>query len=322
MSKPLSVGLLLFPGCMPAGLLAFGDMLHAANRRTGRALFATHYVALARGPVECAHGMLLNASLGLAEAKTDALLIPGFWAESAEQVAATLEANAPLLRALARLNKQCSLWSYCTGVSLVAAAGRLAGNDATVTWWLADTLRTRFPDIRWQTERHCIFTAHSATASGVNGYLPIAQALLERNLNQTEFHDLIRLMVLPRPIQAHDAFQAISLIEQPSDLLRRLHTLVQRLPAEQITLQKLAGELGLSERTLARRVGSETSTSVAAYARRIKLGQVGERLTFTAAPIKSISHELGFSSESNLRRMFKELTQLTPAEYRERFSRY
>lgn len=74
--------------------------------------------------------------------------------------------------------------------------------------------------------RNCIFNESDATTSGVNGYLPIAQTLNERHVSATVFHDLNRLMVLPPPTQSHDAFQSLSLIEQPSQLLRRVHTLV------------------------------------------------------------------------------------------------
>ncbi|WP_152223296.1 GlxA family transcriptional regulator [Pseudomonas sp. SCB32] len=322
MPRTLQIGLLLFPGCMPAGLLAFADLLHAANRRTGVELFSTQYVGVRSGPVECAHGLVLPANHGIAELALDALLIPGFWAESPQQVDATLAGNSDLLRALARLSKRCQVWSYCVGVCLAAASGRLDGQPATVTWWLAETLHRRYPRIRWQSEKNCILNAHNATASGVNGYLPIAQSLIERHVSAEVLRDLVKLMVLPRPAQSHDVFQTISLIGQPSGLLQRLHLLVESLPAEQITVQKLADGLGLTERTLARRVRSETGTAVAAYARRIKLSQVGERLTLTSASISAISEELGFSSDSNLRRMFKELTDFTPAQYRQRFARF
>ncbi|GAC1033202.1 helix-turn-helix domain-containing protein [Pseudomonas sp. No.21] len=317
----LRIGLLLFPGCMPAGLLAFADMLHAANRRTGHALFETHLVAEQSGPIDCAHGLQLTASYGVAELALDAVLIPGFWAESPQQVESSLEGNASLLAGLARLGKRCRVWSYCTGVCLAAASGRLDGQPATATWWLADALLQRYPRVRWQYEQNCVFTERTGTASGVNGYLPLAQALIERHVNATAFEDLNRLMVLPRPTRSHDAFKALSLIEQPSQLLRRLHALVQEMPAERITVQALAHELGMSERTLARKVRDETGSAVASYARRIKLSQVSERLTLTSAPLKTLSGELGFSSDSNLRRMFKELTGLTPAQYRQRFGR-
>lgn len=322
MTATLRIGLLLFPGCMPAGLLAFADMLHAANRRTGLSLFETHFVAEQSGAVDCAHGLALTASHGLAELALGAILIPGFWAESPQQVETTLAGSASLLAGLAKLGKRCRVWSYCTGVCLAAASGRLDGQPATATWWLADALLQRYPKVRWQYEQNCVFTERTGTASGVNGYLPLAQALIERQVSATVFHDLNRLMVLPRPTRSHDAFQALSLIEQPSQLLRRLHSLVQGMPAERITVRALADALGMTERTLARKVRDETGSAVASYARRIKLSQVSERLTLTSAPLKSISSELGFSSDSNLRRMFKELTELTPVQYRQRFARF
>lgn len=71
-----------------------------------------------------------------------------------------------------------------------------------------------------------------------------------------------------------------------------------------------------------RKVSSETGFTVAAYDRRIKLNQASERLILTSSPLSTISAELGFSSDSNMRRMFKELTALTSAEYRQKFGRY
>ncbi len=321
MPRTLRIGLLLFPGCMPAGLLGFADLLHAANRRTGRALFEPHLVALAPGPVACSQGLSLRADHAINAAELDAVLVPGFWAESLQDVDATLQANAALVRQLAALPATCRIWSYCVGVSLAATAGRLDGKPATATWWLLDALRMRCPKVRWQGEQTCIFAARHATASGVNGYLPIAQALIERHVSPAVLHELVRLMVLPRPAQAHDAFQNTGLIQQPGPLLRQLHLLVQTLPADQLTLARLADSLHLSERSLARKVKEETGSPAAAYARRIKLAQVAERLTLTTAPLSTISSELGFSSDTNLRRMFKQLTRLTPAQYRQQFAR-
>ncbi|MEX3839782.1 helix-turn-helix domain-containing protein [Paraburkholderia sp. BR10882] len=56
-------------------------------------------------------------------------------------------------------------------------------------------------------------------------------------------------------------------------------------------------------------------------ARKIKLDQVSERLIMTSAPATTISAELGLSSDSGMRRMFKELTALTPSQYRQMFGR-
>ncbi|MBC3361634.1 helix-turn-helix domain-containing protein [Pseudomonas sp. SWRI154] len=321
MPNKLRIGLLLFPGCMPAGLFAFADLLHAANRRRGRVLFEAAYVALHAGPVNCAHGISLHAEAALGSADLDVVLVPGFWAESAEQVNAVVAGQSQLLKTLAKRLRDVQLWAYCTGVCLLAACGRLNGQGATVTWWLAQAMQAQYAEVRWQSEQNCVFNERTATASGVNGYLPIAEHLIERSVSRDVLRDITRLMVLPRPAVPHAAFQGIALIQQPDGLLRRLHGLIEQMPAEQITVKALAERLAMSERTLARKVGSETGQTVAAYARCIKLNQVGERLTLTSLPLASIGAELGFSSSSNLQRMFKALTGLTPVAYRRQFGR-
>lgn len=168
---------------------------------------------------------------------------------------------------------------------------------------------------------HRVWNRRCATASGVNGHLPLAQALVEERLSLEAYQDLTRLMVLPRPERSHHAFSTLSLAEQPDRLMRRLHALAERLPANEATVSRLAEALDMSQRTLARKVAAATGASVASHVRRIKLHQVGERLVHTTAPASTISADLGFSSDSSMRRMFKELTQMTPAQYRLAFGR-
>jgi transcriptional regulator GlxA family with amidase domain len=315
------IGLLLYPKCMPAGLFAFADLIHAANRRAGKRFFEPVFVALEDGAVECAHGQSLDAATPLLDAGLDAILIPGFWAESPGQVDAVLTGNAALVGALMALPKATMMWSYCTGVCLAAATGRLNGQNATATWWLADLLRKRFPAALWQTESTCVLNARTATASGVNGYLPIAQAFIEKRLSKEAYGDLTKLMVLPRPERTHHAFRTIHLIGQPDQLIRKLHVIAEQMPASEVTVSRLARELNVTERTLARKVSATTGSPVGSYVRRIKLNQVSERLINTSTPASTISAELGFSSDSGMRRMFKEVTSLTPAQYRQAFGR-
>lgn len=306
---------------MPAGLFAFADLVHAANQRAGTRLFEPVFVAAQAGVIECAHGQSLEASASIQSAGLNAILVPGFWAESSQHISDVLIKNASLIAALAGLRKSAMMWSYCTGVCLVAATGGLNSQKATVTWWLADMMRERYPKAIWQTERTSVFNLRTATASGVNGYLPIAQAFIEERLSAEYYRDLTKLMVLPRPERTHHVFQAITLIEQPDRLLRKLYAITEQISAAEVTVRRLAQDLNTTERTLARKVIAATGLPVASYLRRIKLNQVSERLIHTSATSNAISAELGFSSDSSMRRMFKALTTLTPAEYRRAFGR-
>ncbi|HEY0585436.1 MAG TPA: helix-turn-helix domain-containing protein, partial [Pseudoduganella sp.] len=309
----MRIGLLLYPDCLPAGLFGAMDLLHAANLRAGKALFEPVFVAARAGKIDCAHGQQLNAAVALDDAALDAILVPGFWGQSLGQAARTLEANAGLIAAVAALPRRVLLWSYCTGVCLAAGTARLDRQAATITWWLADFAATTFPKVGWQFERTLAFNDRNATASGVNGYLPIVQALVEMKLGKEAYRELTRLMVLPRPEEkTHIAFHMLDLIEQRDALLRKLHLTVEQLAASEATLARVAAALHTTERTLARKVLAASGMPAAAYIRRVKLKQVSERLVYTRASATTISIELGFSSDSGMRRMFKDLTGLTP----------
>lgn len=313
------IGLLLYPGCMPAGLFAFADLLAAANRRIGQPRFQLCWVGLENQPVDCAQGMRLQPQSSLAEAACSAVLIPGLWADSEAGMARALEANRDLIRALAQLPRTTQLWSYCTGVCLLAQSGRLNGEPATATWWLAPSMQARFPKVDWRFEQAQVANRLSVTASGVSGYLSIARELIERQMGEAIYRDIARLMVLPRPEPATSVFRSIGLMENADPLLRRLHLLVERLPAQQLSVQRLADELAVSARTLARKVQALTGNAVSDQVRLIKLNQAGERLIVTSDPISRISDALGYTDESSFRRTFKQVTGLTPAAYRQQF---
>ncbi|WP_258371512.1 GlxA family transcriptional regulator [Pseudomonas alcaligenes] len=314
-----TIGLLLYPGCMPAGLFAFADLLSAANRRSGQRHFELRWLGLDLQAVECAQGLRLQPEATLAEARCDALLIPGLWADSEARVAQALEQHRALLHGLARLSRKTRLWSYCTGVCLLAGSGRLDGEEATATWWLADSLRARFPKVGWQFQHTQLFGPRVATASGVSGHLPIARALIEEQLGVEAYREIARMMVLPRPEPAAPVFRALGVARQSDPLLRRLQLLVERHPARLLVAERLAAELALSTRTLARKVRALTGHALADHVRLIKLNQAGERLILTSESVAQISEALGFGDESSFRRTFKRVTGMTPLAYRQSF---
>lgn len=315
----MEIGLLLYPSCMPAGLFAFADLMAAANQRAGKRLFNTFFIGLRRGDIQCAHGMVLPVNEALGSRSLDALLVPGLWAGSLTDISMVVEKNRNLLEAIGLLPSHTKIWSYCTGVILPAHAGKLDRHRATVTWWLSDLLRTQYPKVHWEIEKTCVFHGNVATASGTGGYLEIAQTIIKDTVSPDVLQDLIIFMVLPRPEKRHPAFQSFSLIAHSSPILRRLHALAEQMPATELSVERLALELHMTERTLARRVRETSGMTIAAFMRRVKLDQVSERLMSTSLSGSAISADLGFSSDSAMARMFKELTSLTLNEYRRKF---
>lgn len=315
----LDIALLLYPGCMPAGLFAAADLLTAAALRSGARGWRVHWVGLKRGPVACAHGMALRVDTALDAQRWHALLLPGFWAGTPGQLAQGLDGQRPLRQALAALGRGVPLWTWCTGVALAAAAGRLDGEAATGTWWMAPALARAHPSVDWQWQQPVVSGPRLATASGVHGYLPILGQQLEHRISPEAWRDVQRLMVLPRPQPAASVFDALQTLHGADPLLARLRRLVERLPATETTLDVLAEALACSPRTLARKVSDSAGMPVGRYVRLVKLHQAGEHLLHGGRSAAQVSAALGFADESGFRRSFKTVTGMTPVEYVNRY---
>ena len=249
---------------MPAGLFAAADLLTAAALRSGARGWRVHWVGVKPGPVACAHGMALRAETRLDAQRWQAVLLPGFWAGTPAQLSAGLGGQLPLQQALRALPRSVPLWTWCTGVVL-AAAGRLDGEAATGTWWMAAQLSRAHPEVDWQWQAPMVSGRRVATASGVHGYLPILAQELERRISPEAWRDVQRLMVLPRPQPAASVFEALQTLHGADPLLARLRRLVERTPAVETTLERLAEQLACSPRTLARKVGEAAGMPVGRY---------------------------------------------------------
>lgn len=316
-----TLGLLLYEGCMPAGLYAVADLVAAANLRAGRELLRLRWLSLAGpegGAVPVAQGPALMPEAALdatGSADLDALLVPGMWLLSEQLLQQQLERQRGLLRALSGL--RCALWSYCTGVALLAAAGRLNGHAATATWWMEAPLRRRYPRVDWRFAETLVEQPALCTAAGASGHLPLMLAQLRRWLGPEALREVQEALMLPQPRLRDPWFDPVDLMQLGEGWLRELVLFAQTCPAQSLDLEAAAQALRRSRRSLCRHVLAATGLPAARWLRLVKLRQAAERLAHSAAPLKTIADELGFSSEAALHRMFRQTTGLTPGAYRQ-----
>ncbi len=129
-----------------------------------------------------------------------------------------------------------------------------------------------------------------------------------------------RLLPLPvTPLHGESAAGALDdlrlLRALPSQLLR---TLPAYLPEPGRDLGKMARVLGLSTRTLQRRL-TESGTSWSRLLERARFLKAQELLRTTSLKIVEITYEIGYSHTSTFSHAFRQLAGVSPSEYRRRF---
>jgi len=322
----MKIGLVAYPGCMASGLLAFAELISAANLRAGKTHFEIVWVGENKEALPITLGasatpLFIQIEETLGHESLDLLVLPGFWSGGSLKVESHLAKQEAIIQALGKLQSTQPVWTYCTGACLLAASGKLDGNQATSTWWLANYLRQTYPSVTWRFNQTSILNQQHATASGVNGYLLFAQSLIESHCGVDVWRDITDVMVIARPDKTAQPFNQISMMNLNDKLMGQIFIWVENTAAIDLSLQSLAQGLNQSSRTLSRKIKAASGLSGAQFMRLIKLAQVGERLSYGEQSINVISHELGYSDDAALRRSFKKETGYTPGEFRQAFGR-
>ena len=87
---------------------------------------------------------------------------------------------------------------------------------------------------------------------------------------------------------------------------------------DSIGLAEVAREAGVHPVYFARAFRAQTGLPVGAYLRKLRVDQAAEKLASTNLSIADIALAAGFSDQSHLTRVFRALTGVTPATYRQR----
>lgn len=323
----MHIGLAVYSGCIPSGLFAFAELLEVANQLLGERFFTTSWVAQDTQAVKVHAGSQHGPTISITpdclfnDANLDALLLPGMWVNSQNQLQQKQEKQLALITALKSVSKNTQVFSYCSAVSLVAKSGRLKEQEATSTWWMAEHLKEQYPKTQWRFSRTLVVSKHDITSSGVNGYLPIALSLVEQHLGEKILRNVTKMMVLPRPETQQHPFQAVDLLMLNDKLLRKIYVWVEKTPARELSTTAMAEFLNMSERTLARKVKAAMGESCMHFMRMVKLNQASENLILTNMSITTISEQLGFVDDTTFRRSFKKVSGYTPGDYRQVFKR-
>lgn len=317
-----SVALVVYPGFKALeaiGVLAVlnyaSQHLHGAGLNGG---YDVTIVAPAPGMVPSDTLMSLEASTPLPEnAPIDTVFIVG-----AQDIEAALTREAALVDWCRRRAFEAERFTaLCTGSFIFAAAGLLDGRRAATHWNYAARLRELFPEV--DVDANAIFLQDGTfwTSAGVTAAIDLALAFVEEDFGRDVALRVARDMVmyLKRPGGQSQFSTMLTGQMSGSAGMRDVQTWLSMHFDQPMTLEDMATEAKMSVRSFTRAFAADFGVTPMAYLEGLRCDRAKTLLLDTDLPMKNVAFRSGFSSDEQMRKVFRRRFSLTPRDYRARF---
>jgi transcriptional regulator GlxA family with amidase domain len=299
------------------------QVFSTAARLSRRAAYETVLVGARRGFVRTAAGIPLVAERSWDElpAEVDTLLVPGGAVANADGLQPLIESELVTWLRTDRVQSIRRLVSVCTGAHTLSAAGLLAGRRATTHWATAASLAAEHPDVEVVPDSIFVRAGTVWSSAGVSSGIDLALALVAADYG----HDLARrvaqwLVVYLRRPGGQGQFSVF--LEPRRSTSARLARVLAWIPGHlpgDLSVEALAGRVGVSPRHLARLFRDELGTTPGAYVERVRVQAAVDQLVQTDALLPTIAAAVGFGSTAPLHRAMNRHYGISPGEYRRRF---
>ena len=282
-------------------------------------LFDVEIVSPDGASIKCANRITIAPHRAMHEVEDpDLIIIAGVW--ELENVLSRQQ------EALAWLQKQykrgAQIAGLCTGAFVLAATGLLDGKDATTHWIAADIFRQLFPEVNLRPER-LITDAGGLYCSGAfTACFDLSLYLVAKLVGydvaaksaKTLVYDIGRVSQTPySPFNFQRNHQ--------DDIILASQRQLEKKYTENIDIDVVAQESGMSRRTFERRFKTATGDSPLLYLQRVRVEAAKQILEEKNSSFDEISYEVGYENSSFFRKVFVKHTGLLPGEYRVKFRR-
>jgi len=294
-----------------------------ASRQQGLKSEPDSYVQLVSRdgkPVKAFSGNTIAVDIALADVDpSDAVFLGAFWGE----VNADLDDNPALYHWLRKAYAQGSaIIGVSNGPFFIAEAGLLDHKVATVYPIVADNFRRRYPEVVLTPERAITDAGHLYCANGIASGCDVIVAVIEQLYGAEVARHMSRefLLGFNRSYSLTDVAFDGQKYHQDKQILQAQQWL-ERHHNEDIKLEVLAEDIGMSPRNFSRRFKRATGGSPRNYLLQVRMEAAKELLRTTSLSIAEVAYKVGYSDLSYFSRIFQRSESCMPHIFREEIKR-
>lgn len=314
--------LIIYPGFKALeaiGVLAV--LSYAGQHLRGAGLNGGYDVTIAApspGPVQSDTLMSLEAVTGLPEdASLDTVFLVG-----AQDIETVLTRETELVDWCRRRAGDANRFTaLCTSSFILAATGMLDGRQAATHWNYAGRLQTLFPKVEVDANAIFLQDGNLWTSAGVTAAIDLALAFVEQDFGRDIALQVARDMVMYLKRPGGQSQFSTMLTGQMSGAsgMRDVQTWLNMHFDQPMTLDDMAAQAKMSVRSFSRTFTGEFGETPIAYLEGLRCERAKTLLLDTDLPLKAIAYRSGFSSDEQMRKVFRRRFSLAPRDYRARF---
>jgi transcriptional regulator GlxA family with amidase domain len=317
MRKPLRVVVLVVPPIEELDLVGPVQVLSTASRLMRRGTpYEVRVVSTTRDRViagESGLSIVAHAHYQALEGEIDSLLVvSGVTTRNRRdpELAAWLRRTVPACRRVG---------AVCISAFLLAHAGVLSTQRATVHWKYARELAHRFPRLSVDPNPIWVQAGNIYTSSGFSAGIDLALAWVAEDCGGAIAVEAARELVLFLRRPAGQTQLSVTLAAQASEMrpIQELQVwIADNLSRRDLSTSALADRVAMSVRNFGRVFTADVGTTPARYVRHLRVEAARRLLESSSHDLRHVAAAVGFGSVDGMRRAFVRVLGKSPREMR------
>lgn len=324
-----TINIIAPPNCVVSSLIGVIDFarfcntfwryLHPDNNED---LFTCDVYAMQGNEVTDPGGITIKAKSLDEYQSGDAVFLVSVFAHGKENIEQYLESCKVVNPIIQQENRDKKLIAtYCTGTFGLAGTGILNNIPATTVWWLRNLFHDYFPDVQVTMDELVVNHENIITGGATTSYFNVCMLLLEKMTNEIFALQMSKFFLLDKQRLSQQPFIDSSFVINKSDkLVEDIQDWMLKNYTQTTSLDFLCDLFAVSKRTLIRRFKNACGETPLHYLQKIRIEKAKHYLEATNLSVEQIVQKVGYEDVASFRKLFTGQTQLSPKNYRERFS--
>jgi len=315
------VVVLAFNNCLTSSIIGILDVLAVSNmfNTTTKPLFDTKIAAIDMAPVSSFNALPIHPTITIGQNPVaDIIIVPPVMSDF-EKVLSENQALIPWIKS--QHQKGTLICSICTGVFFLAEAGLLDKKDATTNPLIKNLFCARYPSVKLNVEEILIDLGGIITSGTTYAFVDLIIYLLEKYFGADIARQTSKLFLHDKNRRSQSTYltSPFNKNHQDQEVLAIQIWLDEHYDTN-FSIASLADKSNMSLRNFLRRFQEATGETPSSYIQLLRIESAKKALENSNKNISEIVYDIGYSDQKSFGRLFKRHTNLTPSEYRKRFS--